>query len=134
MDTPRHAEAILAGQRALVTRANSGIGAATARALAADGAKVVVIYVTHPNAAAAIVDDINSAGREAMAIQADMSREDQARKMFGKMFEAYGSIDILVNIAGLLSDSWLHEITLGTGATLYVDGGVTLYPGFREGG
>lgn len=102
----------LAKQRALVTGANSGIGAAVAEALAAAGAKVVVNYVRGPEAAEEVVNRIRETGGEAIAIQADVSKEDQVRTMFQQMFDVYGTIDILVNNAGLQKDAPLHELTL----------------------
>ncbi len=102
----------LAKQRALVTGANSGIGAAVAEALAAAGAKVVVNYVRGPEAAEEVVNRIRASGGEAIAIHADVSQEDQVKAMFDQMFDAYGTIDILVNNAGLQKDAPFHELTL----------------------
>ncbi len=102
----------LAKQRALVTGANSGIGAAVAEALAAAGAKVVINYVRGPEAAAEVVERIHASGGEAMAIQADVSKEDEVKGMFDQMLDAYGTIDILVNNAGLQKDAPFHELTL----------------------
>lgn len=102
----------LAKQRALVTGANSGIGAAVAEALAAAGAKVVVNYVRGPEAAAEVVERIRAGGGEAMAIEADVSKEEEVKGMFDQMFDAYGTIDILVNNAGLQKDAPFHELTL----------------------
>ncbi|MFQ5935327.1 MAG: SDR family oxidoreductase [Acidiferrobacterales bacterium] len=112
MVTARSYQPPLAGQRALVTGGNSGIGAAVVEALAAAGAKVVVNYVTGLEAANEIVDRIKEAGGEAMAVQADVSKEDQVQAMFSKVLEAYGSVDILVNNAGLQRDAALHEMAL----------------------
>jgi glucose 1-dehydrogenase len=102
----------LAGQCALVTGANSGIGESVARHLAAAGAKVVVNYVTNQPQAQAIIDDINANGGVALALQADVSKEDQVQAMFQEMFKAWGTIDILVNNAGLQKDSPFHDMTL----------------------
>jgi glucose 1-dehydrogenase len=102
----------LAGQKALVTGANSGIGEAVARFLAGAGASVVVNYVVNPDQANAIVTDIKAAGGDAIAIAADVSKEDQVLAMFQQMFDAYGTIDILVNNAGLQRDAAFHEMTL----------------------
>ncbi|AIE86092.1 SDR family oxidoreductase [Fimbriimonas ginsengisoli] len=102
----------LRGQKALVTGANSGIGESVARHLAAAGASVVVNYVTNPDAANAIVADINANGGEAVAIAADVSKEDQVQAMFAQMMERFGTIDILVNNAGLQRDAAFHEMTL----------------------
>jgi len=103
---------VLEGQRAIVTGANSGIGEGVARGLAEAGAKVVVNYVTAPQKADEIVDEIRATGGEALAIRADVSKEDQVQAMFRQTIEAWGSVDILVNNAGLQRDAPLHEMSL----------------------
>ncbi len=103
---------LLAGQRALVTGANSGIGLAIAEALADAGAKVAINYVVGDDAAARVVADIRDSGGTAMAIRADVSRESEVQSMFRTMFEAWGSIDILVNNAGLQRDAALVDMSL----------------------
>jgi glucose 1-dehydrogenase len=103
---------LLAGQRALVTGANSGIGMAVAKALAAAGASVVVNYVSNEKVARQVVNDIEAGGGTAMAFQADVSEEDQVKAMFHEMVEAFGSIDILVNNAGLQRDAPFQDMTL----------------------
>jgi glucose 1-dehydrogenase len=102
----------LKGQKALVTGANSGIGEAVARSLADAGAAVVVNYVTRPETAQRVVDQIKQAGGEAVAIEADVSKEDQVEAMFAKMLQLFGTIDILVNNAGLQKDAPFVEMTL----------------------
>lgn len=102
----------LKGQSALVTGANSGIGLAVAKALANEGANVVVNYVTHPEAAQAVVDDITANGGTAIALQADISKEDQVQQMFQAMYKQFGTIDILVNNAGLQKDSPFENMSL----------------------
>jgi glucose 1-dehydrogenase len=102
----------LKGQTALVTGANSGIGEGVARALGAAGAAVVVNYVANPPAAEKIVAEIQAAGGKAMALAADVSKEDQVQAMFRRMLEAWGTIDILVNNAGLQRDAAFTEMTL----------------------
>jgi len=102
----------LAGQRALVTGANSGIGAGVARAMAAAGATVVINYVRDPENSARLVDEIKSNGGQALAIEADVSREDQVQAMFHQMTDACGGIDILVNNAGLQKDSAFTDMSL----------------------
>lgn len=102
----------LKGQRALVTGANSGIGAAVANALGEAGAAVVVNYVTGEDKAQEVVQQLKVAGGEAMAVHADVSKEDQVQAMFKKIFDTYGTIDILVNNAGLQRDAPFHEMTL----------------------
>jgi glucose 1-dehydrogenase len=102
----------LIGQSALVTGANSGIGKGVALALANDGAKVVVNFVTHPEAAEAVVAEIKQNGGEAIALQADVSNEDQVQTMFKEMYKAFGTIDILVANAGIQKDSNFEDMTL----------------------
>jgi glucose 1-dehydrogenase len=88
----------LAGRRALVTGAATGIGRATAKRLAADGATVVINYVGPPDQANSAVEEI---GR-AMAIEADVSNEDQVIAMFDQAAkELGGPVDLLVNNAGI---------------------------------
>jgi len=106
------AAGLLTGQRALVTGANSGIGKAVAKGLAAAGAAVAVNYVSNEADACQVVKDIESAGGKAMAVHADVSREDQVKAMFRKVCAAYGSIDILVNNAGLQRDAAFQDMTL----------------------
>ena len=103
---------VLDGQRALVTGANSGIGEGVARALAEAGAKVAVNFVAAPEKAQQVVDEIRQAGGVAMAVRADVSKEDQVQAMFAQTIEVWGSVDILVNNAGLQRDASLHEMSL----------------------
>lgn len=103
---------LLRGQKALVTGANSGIGKAVAVALGQAGSDVVVNYVTGPQAAEEVVQEIRSAGRTAYAHQADVSQEQQVEDMFQQMIQKLGRIDILVNNAGLQRDAPFHEMTL----------------------
>lgn len=102
----------LKGQTALVTGASSGIGLGVAKALGAAGADVAVNYVSAPEAAERVAAEIRGGGSRALAIRADVSREDQVRAMFGQMLEAWGGIDILVNNAGLQKDAAFCEMTL----------------------
>ncbi len=103
---------VLEGQRAIVTGANSGIGEGVAKGLAEAGAKVVVNYVTGPERAEQVVAEIRQAGGEAIAIHADVSKENQVQSMFQQAIDAWGSVDILVNNAGLQRDAPLHEMSL----------------------
>lgn len=102
----------LKGQSALVTGANSGIGKAVAIALANDGANVVVNYVSKPEVAQEVVAKIKTNGGNAIALAADVSKEDQVQSMFQLMFKEFGTIDILVNNAGLQKDSAFENMTL----------------------
>lgn len=103
---------ILKGQKSLVTGANSGIGKAIALAYGAAGADVIVNYVTHPEQAESVCDEIRKQGAKALAIQADVSKEDQVLALYQKMYKEFGTIDILVNNAGVQRDSPLEKMTL----------------------
>jgi glucose 1-dehydrogenase len=102
----------LQGQAALVTGAGSGIGAGVARALGAAGASVIVNYVSNPDAAEAVAEDVRRDGADAFAIQADVSNETEVREMFAKALARVGTLDILVNNAGLQQDAPFTEMTL----------------------
>ena len=102
----------LAGQRALVTGANSGIGAATARAMAMAGARVAVNYLFDEEDAHALVNEIRADGGEAMALKADVGVEDQVQAMFEEALGVWGSLDILVANAGIQRDAPFYEMTL----------------------
>jgi glucose 1-dehydrogenase len=103
---------VLAGQKALVTGANSGIGRGVALALGLAGADVIVNYVTGDDAAKAVVDEIRNNGAQAFAYQADVANESQVVAMFKNMCERLGTIDILVANAGLQRDSAIQDMTL----------------------
>lgn len=97
----------LDGKRALVTGGNSGIGAAVAMELANAGAKVAINYISHPEAATQMVQQIQQNDGEAIAIEADVSDLASVKAMFTKMDEAWGGIDILINNAGIDGDHML---------------------------
>ena len=103
---------VLTGQPALVTGANSGIGRAVALGLARAGADVVVNYIAHPEAADAVVHEIEGMGRKAIAIKADVSKEDEVERMFAHAIAQFGTLHIVVSNAGLQRDSAFDEMTL----------------------
>lgn len=109
---------LLNGQKALVTGANSGIGEAVAIALGEAGAAVAVNYVTHEDAAQDVVARIKKFGVQALALKADVSKEDQVQTMFRQAIEALGTLDILVNNAGLQKDSPFEDRTLAQWETV----------------
>jgi glucose 1-dehydrogenase len=102
----------LINQTAIVTGANSGIGEGVAIALGEAGANVVVNYVVNPDAAIALTEKIKLLGSNAIAVQADVSKEDQVSNMFQQVIQQFGTIDILVNNAGLQRDAKFHDMTL----------------------
>jgi glucose 1-dehydrogenase len=102
----------LAGQKALVTGANSGIGRAVALALGHAGADVLVNYVSREEEASRVVDEIRRCGSKAFAHRADVSKEADVQAMFARMQEAYGAIDIVVNNAGLQKDAPFDELSI----------------------
>jgi short chain dehydrogenase len=102
---------VLAGQPALVTGANSGIGKAVALGLARAGADVVINYVTNP-ADASRSRMRSRRGRRAIAIQADVSNEDQVEAMFAKAIDHFGTLHVLVSNAGLQRDAPYEQMTL----------------------
>lgn len=102
----------LNGQVALVTGASSGIGAGVAKALSAAGATVVVNYSSSEDKARKVLDEIKAAGGDGMIFRADVSNEDDVINMFQATFREYGTVDILINNAGLQKDSVFHEMTL----------------------
>jgi glucose 1-dehydrogenase len=102
----------LRGQTALVTGAGSGIGEGVARALGAAGADVIVNYVSQPETAERIAAEIAAGGVRAMALHADVSREDEVEAMFDRVSATGGGLDILVNNAGLQRDASFMEMTV----------------------
>lgn len=102
----------LAGQKALVTGANSGIGKAVAIGLGRAGADVAVNYIVDEGAAQDVVEEIATCGVNAIAIKADVSSETEVQAMYQTLFDAFGTIDILVANAGLQRDAKIDEMTL----------------------
>src|SRR5712671_6854256 len=109
-EVPVHA--VLRGQKALVTGANSGIGQAVAIALRQAGADVVVNYVRGDDEAQAVADEASRFGSKAYIHKADISKEEDVRGMFEKMLSTLGTIDVLVNNAGIQWDSPFDKMTL----------------------
>jgi len=103
----------LAGQTALVTGASSGIGKEIALALGAYGANVVVNFVSDEAKAWEIADMIKSSGGQSIAHKADVSSEEQVESMYAQLLRTFGTIDILINNAGLQQDAAIENLTLG---------------------
>ncbi|MBG0776996.1 MAG: SDR family oxidoreductase [Desulfovibrionaceae bacterium] len=94
---------------AIVTGSSRGIGAAVAARLAREGFGVAVNYVGGRAAAEAVAGAIADAGGRAVCVQADVSREEEARRLFDRAEEAFGGVDVLVNSAGIMRLSSIAE-------------------------
>ncbi|AWX31607.1 SDR family NAD(P)-dependent oxidoreductase [Methanosphaera sp. BMS] len=101
----------LEGKVAIVTGATSGMGRASAKLFAQEGAKVVVTG-RNEERAKAVVDDIKAEGNEAIYVIADMSNLDDVKKIFDVTMEEYGTVDVLFNNAGMLSMSPLMDLSI----------------------
>jgi glucose 1-dehydrogenase len=110
--TPAQTPHSLRDQVALVTGASSGIGAAVAHALAAAGAATVVNYRSGADRAERLVAEIEAAGGRAVAVGADVSREDGVSALFDGAADAFGRVDILVANAGIQRDAPFADMTL----------------------
>ncbi len=97
-------------QVAVVTGASKGIGAAIAEHLAAAGAAVVVNYASSKAGAEAVVGRIRQSGGKAVAVQADVSKLEDVRRLFAESKKAFGQLDILVNNAGIYEFAPLEAI------------------------
>jgi 3-oxoacyl-[acyl-carrier protein] reductase len=101
----------LSNKVALVTGASKGIGAGIAKALAAEGAAVVVNYASSKEGAERVVAEIVGKGGKAVAIQGDVAKAADVRRIFAETKKAFGKLDVLVNNAGVYEFATLGEIT-----------------------
>jgi 3-oxoacyl-[acyl-carrier protein] reductase len=101
----------LKGKVAVVTGASKGIGAGIAKELAAEGASVVVNYASSKEGADKVVAEIKSSGGKAVAVQGDVSKSTDVRRIFEEAKKAFGRLDVLVNNAGIYQFGALEEIT-----------------------
>src|SRR5947209_19718011 len=101
----------LKGKVAVVTGASKGIGAAIAEHLAAEGATVVVNYASSKSGADAAVKRITQKEGKAVAVQADVSKPEDIRRLFAETKKAFGKLDVLVNNAGIYEFLPLEAIT-----------------------
>ncbi|NNH60447.1 glucose 1-dehydrogenase [Rhizobium laguerreae] len=101
----------LTGKVAVVTGASKGIGAAIAKALAAEGAQVVVNYASSKAGADAVVQAIDAAGGKAIAVQGDVSKAEQAQGVVDAAIKEFGKLDVLVNNSGVYEFAPIGEVT-----------------------
>src|SRR6202007_3263802 len=101
----------LSNQVAVVTGASKGIGAGIAKALAAEGASVVVNYASSKDGADRVVKEITAKGGKAIALQGDVSKQADITRLFAETKKAYGKVDILVNNAGVYEFAPLEGTT-----------------------
>ncbi|MBI4990989.1 SDR family NAD(P)-dependent oxidoreductase [Candidatus Gottesmanbacteria bacterium] len=95
----------------LITDSSSGIGKAASLAFAKEDAKIVVNYRENKAGAEETVAEIKKLGSEAIALQADVADPNQVKKLFSETFKIYGTLDILINNAGLAKPKPFLEIT-----------------------
>jgi 3-oxoacyl-[acyl-carrier protein] reductase len=101
----------LTNQVAVVTGASKGIGAGIAKALAAEGASVVVNYSSSKDGADTVVKEITAKGGKAIAVQGDVSKQGDSARLFAETKKAYGKLNILVNNAGIYEFAPLDAVT-----------------------
>src|SRR6266404_470785 len=101
----------LSGKVAVVTGASKGIGAAIAKHLAADGAAVVVNYSSSKEGADRVVAEIKTQGGKAIAVQANVAKKAEIERLFAEAKRAFGTLDILINNAGIYEFSPLESVT-----------------------
>ncbi|AUW41264.1 glucose 1-dehydrogenase [Rhizobium leguminosarum] len=101
----------LTGKVAVVTGASKGIGAAIAKAFAAEGAQVVVNYASSKAGADAVVEAIGAAGGRAIAVQGDVSKAGEAQGLVDAAVREFGKLDVLVNNSGVYEFAPIGEVT-----------------------
>jgi 3-oxoacyl-[acyl-carrier protein] reductase len=101
----------LAGKVAVVTGASKGIGAGIAKELAAAGAAVVVNYASSKEGADRVVAEITGSGGKAIAVQGDVSKAADVQRLFAEAKKAFGTLDVLVNNAGVYQFAPLEDVT-----------------------
>jgi 3-oxoacyl-[acyl-carrier protein] reductase len=118
------------GRRELVTGGSSGIGAATCRLLAREGAAIAIGYCRGEESARALCEELRAQGAQAMAVKADVTERDQVKKMVDEVHAVLGKIDLLVHGAGNIlgrapileetGDLWQRTLDLNLNSVLWV--------------
>jgi 3-oxoacyl-[acyl-carrier protein] reductase len=101
----------LKGKVAIVTGASKGIGAGIAKSFAAAGASVVVNYASSREGADRVVKEITGSGGKAIAVQGDVSKADDVKRLFAETKKNFGKLDVLVNNAGIYDFAPLEAVT-----------------------
>ena len=101
----------LTGKVAIVTGASKGIGAGIAKALATEGAAVAVNYASSREGADRVVAEITKAGGKAIAVQGDVSKAADVKRLVAETVKAFGGLDVLVNNAGIYAFDPLENVT-----------------------
>lgn len=102
---------MLKGKTAIVTGASRGIGKAIAEELAKNGANIVLNYRTSATAVEEVLESIKQNGVNAIAVQADVSKSEEAQKLIQTAVDSFGRVDILVNNAGITKDNLLMRMS-----------------------
>jgi NAD(P)-dependent dehydrogenase (short-subunit alcohol dehydrogenase family) len=106
----------LTGKVALVTGGSRGIGAASARALADEGADVAISYVASPDRAEAVVAELKAKGVQARAFKADQASTSDVERLVQDVAKHFGRLDILVNNAGVVVNAQVDDANADTAA------------------
>ena len=102
----------LEGKVCLITGGARGIGAAVARAVAAQGALVAINFLHSQKEAMKLVEELQQKGHKALALQADISREEEVSRLFEELRRAWGEVELLVNNAGVALRTLVQETTV----------------------
>lgn len=133
----------LEGKKALITGGSRGIGRATALLLAQAGADVAINYVQNEKAAEEVQKIVEKLGRQCLAIKADISREEEAKRLIAEVINIWGRIDFVINNAGIWTygemgkmsrEVWRETMRLNLDAVFYIINAVVPYMQKQGGG